>query len=761
MAQYEDSDGAERRHKRSEAHRKKHKRRKSGDHGGTSRANQGLSMDALAQLNELNTRSDAPMPTYQRERERRHRSRPRHDEYDEIVVEEYNSPKRERRRKRESREPDSDYDTPRRHRRQESRDPDREYEPRRKSRRREGDYTDYESEPATPRRAKRQRAREQSDWEDEQEQTLRATEKRHKKRKSKRLVSGAIVEEGRATPGLRGGTGSKHSSYNSVEDEKLRNYKPPSYKKKKKWIIAGIALVVLIIIIIVAVVVSKKNNKLPTSAGGSSSSSAGDDVPTEAKGTYLDPSTWYDTTDFNTTYTNQTVGGLPIEGLMDDYDDSAQANDNVPALNDDWGDYSDTPARGVNLGGWLSLEPFITPSLFDYDSRLGIIDEYTLCSHLGVSTTASTLEQHYATFVTEETFKEIADAGLDHVRIPYSYWAVQTYDDDPYLFRTSWRYLLRGIEWARKYGLRVNLDLHGLPGSQNGWNHSGRQGVIDWLNGTNGDLNAQRSLDIHNRLSKFFAQDRYKNIIAFYGLANEPQMLALSSDVVINWTTTAYDLVKKNGLTQAKIVFGDGFMGLANWQGVMTGYDDLVLDAHMYVIFDNALIQYDHQKKITYACNDWSSQAEASIDTSTGYGPTMFAEWSQADTDCAKDLTNVGWGNRWLGTYNSGNTSSEATTPMCPNLDDTCDCVSANADPSDYTSEYKTFLLMFAEAQMYSFEKGWGWWYWTWDTEQATQWSYKKGLAAGILPAKAYEREFNCDSGDIPDFEADGLSESY
>lgn len=31
-------------------------------------------------------------------------------------------------------------------------------------------------------------------------------------------------------------------------------------------------------------------------------------------------------------------------------------------------------------------------------------------------------------------------------------------------------------DWARKYGLRVELDLHSVPGSQNGLNHSGRIG---------------------------------------------------------------------------------------------------------------------------------------------------------------------------------------------------------------------------------------------------------------------------------------------
>ncbi|KAH6647968.1 beta-glucosidase 6 [Truncatella angustata] len=561
---------------------------------------------------------------------------------------------------------------------------------------------------------------------------------------------------------MRGGAGSKHSSYDSVADEKEELYKkarPPANKKKRRWIIGGIALVVIIVVIVVAVVVAKKNSASLDGSGSNLDDVSENDIPAAARGTYLDPFTWYDTTDLNVTYTNATVGDLPVMGLFTSWDDSAQANDKVPALEKSWGNYSSTPARGVNLGGWLSLEPFITPSLFNYDSKLGIIDEWTLCNHLGVKTAASTIEKHYATFVTEQTFIEIADAGLDHVRIPYSYWAVETYDDDPYVFRTSWRYLLRGIEWARKHGLRVNLDLHALPGSQNGWNHSGRQGVIGWLNGTNGDTNRQRSLDVHDRLSKFFAQDRYKNVVTFYGLANEPRMVNLDATAVVQWTTDAYNLVRGNGLT-TNLVFGDGFMGLQNWQGKLTNMDGLVLDVHQYVIFNNDQIVYPHQEKVTYACSGWTEQTKQSLDTSTGYGPTMFAEWSQADTDCGKYVTNVGWGNRWEGTYDSGNASTEALTPKCPAKNSSCSCTMADADVGTYSDEYKKFLLMFAQAQMTSFEYGWGWWYWTWDTESAPLWSYKQGLAAGILPAKAYDKSYSCDS-DAPDFASAGLSEYY
>ncbi|KAH6618071.1 glycoside hydrolase superfamily [Chaetomium sp. MPI-SDFR-AT-0129] len=606
----------------------------------------------------------------------------------------------------------------------------------------------------------------------------------------RRVVSGPLLEEGGGGRGggsgngrggggrgggwmgLRGGGRGSDNSTATGSEGLWKGGKRPWYKQKKKlWILIGVCTVLLIIIIIVAAVVvpnSQSGEAKRDGGHGSDSESNGDNngglssispdsIPKGAP-SWLNPFVWQDTTDFNLTYTAAAVGDLPLMGLDTNWDDSAKANDNVPALNEAWGDYAKRPARGVNVGGWLSLEPFITPSLFAYDSRLGIVDEYTLCKYLA-KRCAGVLEEHYATFVTEDTFKEIADAGLDHVRIPFSYWAVETYDGDPYLFRTSWRYLLRAIEWCRRYGLRVNLDLHGVPGSQNGWNHSGQLGAIGWLNGTDGAVNAKRSLEIHDRLSQFFAQPRYRNIISHYGLANEPRMTYLQSSEVLQWTTDAANLVRKNGVADAIIVFGDGFRGLGNWQGELTGLDNAALDVHQYVIFNTNQIVYNHTAKIQYACSGWTKQTEESMDRATGFGPTLVAEWSQADTDCAKHLTNVGWGNRWTGTYITPDGVNAATSPRCPTQDTSCSCAQANAPASEWSNDYKQFLKMFAEAQMYSFEKGWGWFYWVWDTEDAPQWSYKKGLAAGVLPAKAYDRDFNCDLSQIPSFSS--LPETY
>jgi glucan 1,3-beta-glucosidase len=429
-------------------------------------------------------------------------------------------------------------------------------------------------------------------------------------RKKKRIVSGAILEEGR---GRRGG----FLSING-DDESL---------KRRRWCVIGIIFLIILLIILIPVgvlVVGKQNGSGgaggTNSTSGANSSLAGiseSEVPTWAKGSYLDPFTWLDTRDFNLTFTNDTVGGLSIMGLNSTWNDSAQANQYVPPLDQEF-KYGQMPIRGINLGGWLSIEPFITPSLFSsYEANLGIVDEYTLCQHLGPTTAQQTIESHYSTFITEQDFADIQAAGFDHVRIPYSYWAVTTYDGDPYVAKTSWRYLLRGIEYARKYGLRVNLDLHALPGSQNGWNHSGRQGEIGWINGTDGSLNANRALEIHNQLSQFFAQPRYANVVGLYGLVNEPRMTLLPIQPVLDWTTSAITTARNNGIKQA-IVFGDGFLGLPNWQGKLTGIDNIVMDAHQYVIFNNQQIAFTHQTKLNFACSGWTAQMTQSINTATG-----------------------------------------------------------------------------------------------------------------------------------------------
>ena len=110
------------------------------------------------------------------------------------------------------------------------------------------------------------------------------------------------------------------------------------------------------------------------------------------------------------------------------------------------------------------------------------------------------------------------------------YWAIETWPGEPFLANTAWKYALKGLQWARKYGLRVLLELHTAPGSQNGLNHSGRLGPINWLNGPMGVANAQRTMEHIRVLVEFIAQPEYRDLVTAFGPINEPLMGIIGRD---------------------------------------------------------------------------------------------------------------------------------------------------------------------------------------------------------------------------------------
>lgn len=100
---------------------------------------------------------------------------------------------------------------------------------------------------------------------------------------------------------------------------------------------------------------------------------------------------------------------------------------------------------------------------------------------LGKQRVFTVLQNHWSTFYTENDIKEIADHGFNLVRIPIEYWAFMMMDDD--LFTQGREvYLDQALEWCKDNGLRVQIDIHGMPGSQNGFDGlEKRSSTADWL----------------------------------------------------------------------------------------------------------------------------------------------------------------------------------------------------------------------------------------------------------------------------------------
>ncbi|THH14218.1 hypothetical protein EW146_g6094 [Bondarzewia mesenterica] len=381
--------------------------------------------------------------------------------------------------------------------------------------------------------------------------------------------------------------------------------------------------------------------------------------------------------------------------------------------------YGKVPVRGVNLGGWFVLEPWITPSIFNNTNNTAIVDEYTLGQLLNADVALQMLNTHWDTWIIESDFAAIAAAGLTHVRIPVGYWSVPTNDSvEPYI-PGAWPYLLRALQWANKYSIHVVLDLHGAPGSQNGYDNSGQRtdNPVWALN----PANVTRTLDVLSVIAS-----EVGGMVDTIELLNEAAGFLTPSwaSTVRSFWQDGYYAVRNETGGNVKVMIGDAFLGVQSWTDFMTSpnFQGVLMDYHDYQIFSVPELSRSQDEHISFACTllpTLQSFANSNLWTITG-------EWSAAITDCALWLNGRGVGSRWDGTYSSA-----------PALG-SCDGYTGNS--STFSSSYKAFLRKYWEVQVEIGESVQGWIYWTWKAENADEWSYQKGLEGGWIPMDPSQR---------------------
>jgi Cellulase (glycosyl hydrolase family 5) len=137
--------------------------------------------------------------------------------------------------------------------------------------------------------------------------------------------------------------------------------------------------------------------------------------------------------------------------------------------------------RGVNLGGWLVLEPWITPSLFYQFLGKGenttAFDMYTFCEVLGPVEANKQLRRHWDAWVTEDILDELhqSGAGINSLRLPigdFQFVPYGAYADG--CVDGSLDYITQLLDWALERGISVLLDVHTMKDSQNGFDNSVR-----------------------------------------------------------------------------------------------------------------------------------------------------------------------------------------------------------------------------------------------------------------------------------------------
>jgi hypothetical protein len=105
------------------------------------------------------------------------------------------------------------------------------------------------------------------------------------------------------------------------------------------------------------------------------------------------------------------------------YKHFAALNDSHTCIGDEHALPFNNQIRGVNLGGWMVLEPWITPSLFYQflggNETTSAFDMYTFCEVLGPTEGNRQLKQHWETWVTQEIIQDLAKSGaVNSLRLP-------------------------------------------------------------------------------------------------------------------------------------------------------------------------------------------------------------------------------------------------------------------------------------------------------------------------------------------------------
>ncbi|KAF5316968.1 hypothetical protein D9611_003607 [Ephemerocybe angulata] len=508
-------------------------------------------------------------------------------------------------------------------------------------------------------------------------------------------------------------------------------------KKRRTLTFALIALLALAVVVLAVIlpvyfkVIKKKDGN--TGSASSSSSNGGSDgsaaptptstaSPTRAT-TGGDGSTI--TAEDGTTFTYaNSFGGIWVADPDDPYNDGARPNSWTPALNETF-DYGKNRMYGVNLGGLFVLEPFISPALFQ--KYPGTVDEWSLSVAMAADTASgglNQLEEHYKTFITEKDIAEIAGAGLNYVRLPVPYWAIEVWPGEPFLEKVSWKYIVRLLQWCRKYGIRVNLDLHTVPGSANGYNHGGKANQHNFLNGVMGYANAQRGLNYIRVITEFISQPEWKNVVPMFSILNEPIVTTIGRDTLRSFYLESHKVMRDiTGFGEGKgpyMVIHDSFQGLDSLAGFTDGADRIGGDVHPYFAFsgagDSPTIDSGTGAGAgngwpLRACNRFASMMN---DSRKALGVSVAGEFSNAFNDCGLYLRGVNGQTDYAG-----------------------DCGPWN-DYASWSEGIKAGIKVFAGAQMDNLGD---WFFWTWKigessrgTVEAPLWSYQLGLQGGWMP---------------------------
>lgn len=240
--------------------------------------------------------------------------------------------------------------------------------------------------------------------------------------------------------------------------------------------------------------------------------------------------------------------------------------------------------HGVNLTGWLTLEPWVTPSIF---ADSGALDEDSLIASIGSRRYHELVRVHRASFLGQDDFTRIAGRGFNAVRlaVPWYVFGAVGPHTGPYLGCLD--YVDQAFDWAEEIDLKIVLVLSITPGAPAPdvplvRNHDDFQHYRDDM------------LVVVGALAK-----RYAYRMAFAGIEPADDVIAqvrrgltltdgVPLHVMRNYYRDAYDTIRANAPDATIILPDAGQPG--TWRHFMAPrrYHDVWLDCHLYHYLDRA-----------------------------------------------------------------------------------------------------------------------------------------------------------------------------
>jgi glucan 1,3-beta-glucosidase len=348
----------------------------------------------------------------------------------------------------------------------------------------------------------------------------------------------------------------------------------------------------------------------------------------------------------------------------------------------------------------------------------------------------------------------VYDLGVTHLRVPLPHWILgDVSENEPFIVGRRWQALSRLVQWVREIraaGQRNNTfeiwpNLHTAPGSQNGFDNSGREAPSFTCRGWDKfPHRVNQTLEIINHITRTFREQDMLDVITGFGLLNEP-FGDCNDTVYHDFVERGYDIARTNLGDKVNIFVSDKFYAplFNNGKWANQYNQHTYLDSHFYhVFFDQGRIMDPVQHvQMTCAPNDLQLSIESCCYQDA---PATLVEQQEQHYSGRIPTGRGGAGGGVKRIATEWSVAFDAHPGEL--LKVVMDGIAYNGIAPNFHRQIeparKDFLLHFGQAQMVAYEAAHvqdlsdGWFYWTIKMEGGVfaEWDFIRGMEQGYLP---------------------------